>query len=392
VTRWWLLLALVLLSCGAALPPRIELPLEIPAAAPTPTPPPEQRAILRQLAAKDAAMRSGDHSSLGELLDPNAPQAFRDSQAALLVSASRRSPPPFIDRTVLATRERLGLLEAELLERDDQGRARQRRVWFSGPLDALRQTEPPTADLGPERVDEEARFRFIYRDLDAPQVAVARALGERWLQTYATRLGDGYAPRRTIEVRFAPTQESWPQGLPALASAAVSRGVFYVLSSTAMLTASGDAAAFTDVVVGHELAHVLLDGRGRRVGGFLLSEGIPLWLTEDTRATELARLVRRGELWPLDQLLRGPQDDAEFFAAYAQASSFVHFVAGRFGSRAPLELWEASAQAPSFDAAARLALGRSAAELHRDWLAVAAAGPEEERQPIQTFFDAALPQ
>lgn len=336
-------------------------------------------------------MRRGDSGRLEELLDPAAPAAFRDAQASLLFAFSQRPAATFVERTVLATRTRLGLLEAEVLERDDQGRARQRRAWFSGPLDALRQTEPALAELGTERVETAGPFRFVYRELDAPQLVVAKTLGEKWLGTYASRLGGAYAARRTIEVRFAPTQETWPEGLPAVASAAVARGVFYVLSSSAMLASDGDAGRLADVVVGHELAHVLLDGRGARGGGFLLNEGLPLWLTDDRREPELARLVGRGEIWDLPHLLAGPADESEFFAAYAQASSFVRYVAERFGERAPIALWGA-ASVPSFDRAARDALGVGGAELHADWRRVVlATTPAPAPGPPPDVFELALP-
>jgi hypothetical protein len=344
----------------------------VPAEAEPTATPPDHAAVLRHFAAKDIAFRSGNAAALGELLDPAAPEAFRAAQTAMLAVAAQRAGVPTLGRQVVATRARGDLLEAEYLEYDDQDRTRMLRAWFSGPLDALRQTEPALATLGEVETQETADFSFSYRALDRAQVEAVRAQGGRWLRFYAGRLGERYAPRGKIEVRFVPTFEGRPERLPPLASAAVTGGVFYVLSSSTMITADGPAAYWSTVVVGHELAHVLL--RGRRSGGFLLTEGLPLWLTGDRREDELSRLRDAGALWDLPRLLAGPRADGEYFAAYAQASSFVRFVAERHGENAPVALWEAAARQSTFDAATRDALGLSAAALYADWREALASG------------------
>jgi len=357
-----LALATALVSCVSGAP---ALETQAPIAEPTAAPAPEHEAVLRHLAARDTALRIGDLAALRELLDPEAPPDFRLAQEAILKIAAERDDELAPARTVLATRIRTNLLEVEYLERDDQDRARRLRAWFSGPLERLRQTEPPLAELGEERREESADFVFRFRELDRPQVEATREHGERWLRHYATRLGERHLPQGKIEVRLIPTFEGRPSRLPALASAAVTGGVFYVLSSSTMITTDSTSAYWSTVVVGHELAHILL--RGRRGGGFLLNEGLPLWLTGDRREGELARVRAAGALWDLDHLMAGPRSESEFFAGYAQASSFVRFVAERHGDEAPIALWDAVSARGSLDAATRAVLGSAAAALYAEW-------------------------
>jgi hypothetical protein len=96
---------------------------------------------------------------------------------------------------------------------------------------------------------------------------------------------------------------------------------------------------------------VFLFTRGN--GPFVLVEGIPLWLTDDRRQPELDRLVQANALWSLPHLVEGPANDVEFYAGYAQASSFVRYLAATYGDVAVLAAWESGASLPFEEAFAR---------------------------------------
>ncbi|CAN5140359.1 hypothetical protein BH18CHL2_BH18CHL2_04440 [soil metagenome] len=95
---------------------------------------------------------------------------------------------------------------------------------------------------------------------------------------------------------------------------------------------------------------------------------MPLWLTDDRRQPELERLVVADALWSLDRLLDGPRDPSEFYAGYAQASSFVRFVAATYGDAAVIAVWEGGRRL-TFPEAFRAGVGADTDAVHAAWRA-----------------------
>jgi len=222
-----------------------------------------------------------------------------------------------------------------IAESDSQGRTRSVRYFGAGPLDELRLTEPTPAQLGEARTITGDRFDTRAYPLDADGCATALAFAESALTTLVGRLGERYRPADRISLVCEPTIQ--PE-LPPLASAFTNGTTVTFLTSQSMIVATGPGADWSRTVVTHELSHVLLFQRGN--GPFLLVEGLPLWLTDDRRQPELDRVVRANAVWTLDHLVEGPRDATEFFAGYAQASSFVRFLADTFGSDKVIAAWE----------------------------------------------------
>jgi hypothetical protein len=71
----------------------------------------------------------------------------------------------------------------------------------------------------------------------------------------------------------------------------------------------------------------------------------------------------------MPHLLEGPRTLEEFFAGYAQASSFVSYLAARYGGRAVIAAWEAGRTASTIDEAFRTAFGVTTATAWADWRA-----------------------
>jgi len=136
------------------------------------------------------------------------------------------------------------------------------------------------------------------------------------------------------------------------------------LSSQSSIVGGDEAGPWSKTVVTHELAHVLLFTRG--TGPFVLSEGLPLWLTDDRRQPELDRIVAADGFWTLEHLVAGPKDATEFFAGYAQASSFVRYLAATHGPAKVIAAWEAGRGA-TFPEAFRTAFGITAEAAYGAW-------------------------
>lgn len=344
-------LALALaVACSAAPPPEATLPA-IPAAA---------RPLLALLEARDRAQAAGDEAAALALVAADAPVPFRDREAALArANGQRRHTPP--QRTLLALNVAGPDATLEVAEADDQGRERRVRYVFNGLPDAPRLTEPLA--FGPERTLDFAGGTIRYRAFEEDQAALLARLAPAAVTALVARLGDAYAPRTPLQLVLRPDVVG---GLPPFASGSVADGVVTFHTSASLLAETGPGSAWTRTLVTHELAHVLLFQRGS--GSFLLSEGLPLWLTDDRRAPELERLVAANALWTLEHLLDGPRQPSEFFAGYAQASSFVRFLAERHGDRALLAVWEAGRRTP-FTEAFRSATGADAPAAHAAWRA-----------------------
>ena len=368
------LAALVVASCIAA-PPVVEAPPESPLAvatptatpSPSPSPPPDPMAVslLDFLAIRDAAQRSGDPARVLDLLDPRAPVEFRERELALArIAAQRNVPAP--RRTLVRYSGGLGaadgpLQRVEVLETDEQGRTRQIRYFFSHAGRTVL-TEPVLDSLGPAETRSTEQVEIRFRQIDRLQARVAEPFVIEAIASLVARLGDDYRLRRPLSITLAPTTVA---GLPPVASGFVNDGQITLLSSHSMVVDEGPGAEWARMVVTHEVAHILLFQRG--TGPFVLLEGIPLWLTDDRRQRELDRLVAEDALWDLAHLVEGPRDTSEFFAGYAQASSFVRYLAATHGDRPVIAAWEAGRRA-RFDEAFRSAFGVDPTDAHAAWL------------------------
>ncbi len=363
---WAAVATLAIGACTAA--PAVAPPLAAPAASaapspsPSPTLPPEASAFLRLLADRDAAQRSADAPAVNALLAPDAPPAFRERELAVAdVVAKQRTAAP--ERRFLAIHSDGQLTEIEVTELDDQGRLRPIRYFAVAAEGRLLLTEPAQAAIGAPTSRLSEHFDVRAYAMDAPQAAAAAALLEETLTALVARLGDAYSPAARVVVNCDPVAI---RGVAPLASAYVTSGEIHFLTSSSMIAADGPGAEWSRTVVAHELSHVLLFVRGN--GPFVLVEGLPLWLTDDRRQPELDRIVAAGHIWDLDHLIRGPDDAHEFFAAYAQASSFVRFVAATYGARAPIAVWELGASMPFSETFARGA-GVPLADAYAAWRA-----------------------
>lgn len=358
---------LAVVSCTA--PPAVAPPVPPPAASPaasasrspSPTLPPAAVAFLRLLDDRDAAQRSVDPSRVSALLAPDAPPGFRDRELAIADVAKQHLVAP--ERRFLALGAEAGLTELEVAEFDDQGRLRPIRYFATTVEGRLLLTEPAEAAIGSPRSTFTEHFDVRAYELDARQAVSAAGLLEAALTSLATRLGNAYRPSARIVVNCDPVAG---RGVAPLASAYVTSGEIHFLTSSSMVVADGPGAEWSRTVVTHELSHVLLFTRGS--GPFVVVEGLALWLTDDRRQPELDRIVATGGIWDLEHLTRGPADAYEFFAAYAQASSFIRFVAANYGPRAPIDVWELGATAPFPEAFAR-GTGVSLADAYAAWRA-----------------------
>ena len=200
-----------------------------------------------------------------------------------------------------------------------------------------------------------------YRDVDADQAAATDAIAQQALSDLVVTLGEPYRQHRPFTITLAPTTIA---GLPAPASGFVDGTEVTLLSSQSMVVMNGPGAEWARKVVTHEVAHVLLFSRG--AGPWVMAEGIPLWLTDDRRQPELDRLVGAQALWDLPHLMEGPRTTIEFFAGYAQASSFTRFLAGRYGAKAVIAAWEGG-RASTFNEAFRSAFLVAPEDAWTDW-------------------------
>ena len=355
-----LVIAALVTACAA---PPVAVPSPIAVAAPAPSPDVTFVAFNRLLNARDAAWRAGDADAAVALVAAGAPAAFREQerQLALLVKAGVPLLPT--RGPLIATYERDRVRWEEVVETDSQGRTRGVRYFASGPLDALRLSEPGPADLGDLAVSTTDRFEVQSYAIDAEQCASALGYAEEALSALVVRLGEAYRPAGRATIVCAPTIR--PE-LPALASAFTDGVTMTFLTSQSLIVRAGPAAAWSRTVVTHELSHVLLFARG--TGPFVLLEGIPLWLTDDRRQPELDRIVAGGSFWTLAHLVAGPRDQTEFFAGYAQASSFVRFLASTYGEAKVIAAWEGGRSA-TFDEAFAGAFGVTPDVAYARWRA-----------------------
>jgi len=347
-----LLLALLLITCSGAETPIPSAPRASPAIVrplPTATVDPENVATLALLARRDAAWRAKDVDAALALTAPDAPAAFRLRERALAEIVAAGVPLMPERRTFVSSDSAGGLRVANVIERDSQGRTRRVRYFTTGSGDAMRLGEPTLASLGDELVVPGARFVTRARTIDAEQAATALGYAEAAIPALVAVLGEAYRPTVAITLAFAPTVLP---DLPPLASAYTNDTVITFLSSQSGVVGGDDAGPWSRTVVAHEIAHVMLFARG--TGPFVLSEGLPLWLTDDRRQPELDRVIAANAFWTLDHLIAGPKDATEFFAGYAQASSFVRYLAATHGAAKLLAAWEAGRTTPfpqAFDAA-----------------------------------------
>lgn len=359
-----LLLALLFTACSAAETPIAAATPASPAVVqplPTPTADPEIAATLALLARRDAAWHAKDFAAAAALSAPDAPAAFRLRERALaeiaaagvLLVPERRSFVSF-DRTS-------ELRVVNVVEQDSQGRSRRQRYFITGSGDAAWLTEPTLASLGEEIVVPGAQFVLMARAIDAEQAATALDYAGRAIPSLVAVLGEPYRPTVAVTLAFAPTVVP---DLPPLASAYTNGTVITFLSSQSGVAGGDDAGPWSKIVVTHELAHVLLFTRG--TGPFVLSEGLPLWLTDDRRQPELDRIVAGNAFWTLEHLIAGPKDATEFFAGYAQASSFVRYLATTHGAAKVVAAWEAGRSSP-FPEAFRSAFGITAEAAYGAW-------------------------
>jgi hypothetical protein len=337
--RLAVLVAIVLAACAA--------PQPLPPAVIASTPPPDLTfvAFSRLLSARDAAWRTGDVAAALALVAPDAPAAFRERERQLAALAAQGVPLVPARGPLILTRERGTVRIVEIIETDAQGRTRAVRYFGSGPLDALRLTEPPASELGEPVTTRFEHFDTRATTLDAESCRAVYDYAEAALGTLVARLGEAYRLSGHPIFECVPTVQ--PE-LPPLASAYTRGRVVSLLTTPSLVVASGPGAAWARTVVTHELAHVLLFARGN--GPFLMAEGIPLWLTDDRRQPELDRLIQANALWSLPHLIEGPANDVEFFAGYAQASSFMKFLAATYGDAAVLAAWESGASLPFVEA------------------------------------------
>lgn len=359
-----LLLALLIGACG---PP--EAPISTAASAsppvvrplPTPTADPEAAAALALLARRDAAWRAKDVAAAVALTAADAPVAFRARERALAEIAAAGVPLAPDRRSFVSFDTAAGLRVVNVVEHDSQGRSRRLRYFLTGSGDAARLTEPALASLGDEIVVPGARFVTRARALDAEQAATALGYAEAAIPALVAVLGEAYRPTVAITLAFAPVVVP---DLPPLASAYTVTTEITLLSSQSAIAAGDETGPWSRTVVTHEVSHVLLFARG--TGPFVLSEGMPLWLTDDRRQPELDRIVAADAFWTLDHLVAGPKDATEFFAGYAQASSFVRYLAATHGPATVIAAWEAGRSAP-FPQAFRAAFGITAEAAYGAW-------------------------
>lgn len=359
-----LLCTLALAACAAPEAPIATAPPASPAVVrplPTPTADPEVAAALALLARRDAAWRAKDPAAAAALIALDAPAAFRQREQALaaiaaagvLLAPDRRS---FVSFDAVA-----GLRAVNVVEQDSQGRSRRLRYFLAGSGEAERLSEPTLAALGDEIVVSGARFVTRARPIDAEQAATALGYAEAALPALVAVLGEPYRPTVATTLAFAPTVVP---DLPPLASAYTVGPEITFLSSQSSIVGGDDAGPWSKIVVTHELSHVLLFTRG--TGPFVLSEGLPLWLTDDRRQPELDRIVAADGFWTLEHLVAGPKDATEFFAGYAQASSFVRYLAATYGPAKVIAAWEAG-RAATFPEAFNSAFGITAEAAYGAW-------------------------
>lgn len=359
-----LVLALLLAACSAAEAPIATAPPASPAVVrplPTATADPEIAAALALLTRRDEAWRTKNVDAAVALTATDAPAAFRLRERALaeiaaagvLLAPERRSFVSFDTAAALRV--------VNVVERDSQGRSRRLRYFLTGTGEAARLSEPALTALGEEIVVPGARFVTRARAIDAEQAATALGYAEDALPTLVAVLGEAYRPTVATTLAFAP---SVVPDLPPLASAYTIKTEVTFLSSQSSIAGGDDAGPWSKTVVTHELAHVLLFTRGN--GPFVLSEGLPLWLTDDRRQPELDRIVAASSFWTLEHLIAGPKDATEFFAGYAQASSFVRYLAATHGAAKVVAAWEGGRAVP-FPEAFSTAFGITAEAAYGAW-------------------------
>lgn len=360
----WLLLAVVLSACAAAEAPIATAP---PASAavvrplPTPTADPEVAAALGLLARRDEAWRAKTIDAAVALTATDAPAAFKLRERALAEIAAAGVLLVPERRTFVSFDTAAGLRVVNVVERDSQGRSRRLRYFLTGSGESARLSEPALTALGDEIVVPGARFVTRARPIDAEQAATALGYAEDAIVSLVAVLGEPYRPTVATTLAFAPAVVP---DLPPLASAYTVKTEITFLSSQSTIAGGDDAGPWSKTVVTHEVAHVLLFTRGN--GPFVFSEGLPLWLTDDRRQPELDRIVAANAFWTLEHLIAGPKDATEFFAGYAQASSFVRYLAATHGAPKVIAAWEGGRSVP-FPEAFTTAFGITAEAAYGAW-------------------------
>ena len=360
-----LLLAILLSACTAATEAPIASAAPASAAVvrplPTPTADPEIAAALALLARRDEAWRAKTVDAAVALTALDAPVAFRLRERALAEIAAAGVLLVPERRTFVSFDTVAGLRVVNVVERDSQGRSRRLRYFLTGSGESARLSEPALTALGDEIVVPGARFVTRARPIDAEQSATALGYAEDAIVALVAVLGEPYFPTSVITLAFAPAVVP---DLPPLASAYTVKTEITFLSSQSSIAGGDDAGPWSKTVVTHEIAHVLLFTRGN--GPFVLSEGMPLWLTDDRRQPELDRIVAANAFWSLDRLIAGPKDATEFFAGYAQASSFVRYLAATHGPAKVVAAWEAG-RSVLFPEAFNTAFGITAEAAYGAW-------------------------
>jgi hypothetical protein len=158
-----------------------------------------------------------------------------------------------------------------------------------------------------------------------------------------------------------------------------------------LVTAVNSRTAPTDLrqSIPHELAHYLL----YQSFGPVAYEAIPHWLNEGLAtllearpnpnyALVLETAVANFATLPLADLCEGfPAAEERAVLAYAQSESLLHYVRGQYGNQTVQNLLAAYADGLACDAGVQRVLGRSLADLERDWLAA-----QQPQAPLARFL------
>lgn len=157
----------------------------------------------------------------------------------------------------------------------------------------------------------------------------------------------------------------------------------------ALITPDSIDDAWVDVVIPHELVHLVLDTAVQNPYRFLprwFNEGLAVYLSEgytpgDRSLVEGA--ARRRELWPLTALAgQFPTEPAKTYLAYAESVAAIDHLVRIDGEDALLNLVAAYADGPTDDEAFTKALGRDLGEFQDGWLAELGAEPPERLGPV----------
>jgi hypothetical protein len=156
----------------------------------------------------------------------------------------------------------------------------------------------------------------------------------------------------------------------------------------ALITPGEISAPWVEIVVPHELVHLVFDTAVENPYHFpprWLNEGLAVYLSEgyttsDRQATEAA--ARDGRLIPLDGLSgQFPTDSDKFRLAYSESASAVDYLIRTHGRDALIGLIRSYAEGRTDDEAFRDALGVDVAAFGDAWIEELGAAPPERFGP-----------